>query len=146
MRISLYNLSKRWKAKLFILCGVIILVRLQEKLKLITLGSERVKRKYGPSPFPLPLQPCIATCVQQPTPAWHIATRHTLCVADALRDTSLYGWLTAWRRKPLQLNTWGKSPGAARGRSSWCELLGRSSLPCDNCASKTSGKRKKPGS
>ena len=37
-----YHLSKLWKAKFFILCDVISLVRLQENMKLITLGSERV--------------------------------------------------------------------------------------------------------
>ena len=43
--VIIFHLSKLWKAKFFILCDVIFLVRLQERLQeftLITLGSERV--------------------------------------------------------------------------------------------------------
>ena len=42
--VTIFYLSKLWKAKFSILCDVIFLVRLQGKfVKLITVGSERVK-------------------------------------------------------------------------------------------------------
>ena len=40
--VIIFHLSKLWKAKFFIQCGVIFLVMLQGNFKLITLGSERV--------------------------------------------------------------------------------------------------------
>ena len=45
MRIGsliIFQLSKLWKAKFFILCDIIFLVRLQEKFEIDDSGSERV--------------------------------------------------------------------------------------------------------
>ena len=42
--IIIFYPNKPWKTKFFILCDVIFMVRLQGNLKLITLGSERVKK------------------------------------------------------------------------------------------------------
>ena len=43
--IFIFHLSKLWKAKFFILCDVIFLVRLQGNVKLISLGSKRANVK-----------------------------------------------------------------------------------------------------
>ena len=45
--VIICHLSKRWNATFFILCEVIFLVSCRRNLKLITLGSERVKDFSG---------------------------------------------------------------------------------------------------
>ena len=61
--IITFHQSKLWKAKFFILCGVIFLVRLRGNLKLITLGSERVQLEVVKASCS-----CVWHTVEVPTP------------------------------------------------------------------------------